>query len=410
MKSYILIENPGEMIPEDLYLMGTSPKRDNDNLIGQYCTGNKYGLAGCFRWDAIPTIFSGKEIIKLDSDLREYRGEIAEVITINGKETSITSKMGIDDWLPWMVIREFVSNAMDAATESGNPEDYIIDVVHNPVKEGISGRTRIYIPMTSEFSEVLMHFDKYFAFKRNAYYCGNGFKVFLKKEESPMVVYRKGIRAYTLNDQSFLDFDFEELPITENRLASWYDVSKAIKKAIKDELPEEVLKLLIKSAFYKVSLLPNIMPLKYISYFKKWDVEGEVFSTPGLVSMIGILGHQNQPTMLVSTEWYKVLVSYNLAKDYFDKTLNDSVLQNFIPLANHKDTELIIYYLKGIGLDIKIKTGNWEGLAGVAVLDGIGYIKYNINSTAVEIAAKLVKSMPISLLVNSILEMSGEGN
>ena len=112
MKKYLVIQNQGILEPAALTLVGASTKADDDSKIGMFGSGNKYALAYLLRNGYDIHVMAGNEEMKIETVERSLRGNVFNVIRINGEETSITTSMG-KDWTLWQSIREFFSNAID---------------------------------------------------------------------------------------------------------------------------------------------------------------------------------------------------------------------------------------------------------------------------------------------------------
>jgi len=214
---YYLIQNDGLIIPEDLKYLGGSTKRDNPNTIGHYGSGAKFMTPFYLRNNIPFFIYSGLNLIKVETHDVEYRGQTRQIIFINDMETSITVEFG-PEWDAWQALRETICNALDEPNPHFEFTDEIVP---------IEGKTRIYIEVTEQIRSVLNNFNNYFCFERTANYTVSGtyrdsknaVRIFDKPNISPVTIYRKGIRCvdeYT--QKSRFDYDFLSIPINESRV------------------------------------------------------------------------------------------------------------------------------------------------------------------------------------------------
>lgn len=135
---YLCIQNKNEVDRFAFTLLGASVK-ERDDSIGMFGSGTKYSLATLIRNGLEPRIFSGTDEIIIGAKATSFRGQDFSIITIDGKETSITTNTGLK-WRVDQCVREFYSNALD--------EGEALAFVTTDV-EGQPGTTRVYIPMDS---------------------------------------------------------------------------------------------------------------------------------------------------------------------------------------------------------------------------------------------------------------------
>ncbi len=203
---YLEITNAGEIEAEALTLLGASSKDGDNSKIGMFGSGNKYALAWLLRNDAGLQIFSGEDQIQIGTVNKTFREQEFDVITINGNETSITTRTGID-WSAWEAIREIYSNAIDEG-------DTLMDEVDEITPE--AGKTKFYVEMKGGIAEFFLNFDDYFAkFKKVMHETKTG--KFLQKHGVDCMIYRKGIRVNKSGMKSVFDYDFNDIEITESR-------------------------------------------------------------------------------------------------------------------------------------------------------------------------------------------------
>ena len=138
---YICIENDGVAEGTGLRLMGASSK--DGSKIGTFGTGWKYGMAGVVRLAGPFPICLGTDVVDIATTTTSLRGEEHQELTANGGRLGITDQLG-KGWEPWMVLREFIANAIDEGGHSVHLADEV---------EPVAGKTRIYVPL-GPFEEV----------------------------------------------------------------------------------------------------------------------------------------------------------------------------------------------------------------------------------------------------------------
>lgn len=235
------ISNRGEICKSAFVLMGASSKRDDDTKIGYFGTGIKYAIATLIRIGAPVMIYSGLDNIKIEKVSEEMRGKTYETLVIGGRQTSVTTEMGIN-WKPWQAIREIYCNAVD--------EDESNIMVVDAPDQGIDflmgeeGKTVFYIGVTDEIKHVIDNWDDYFSNNRKDVVLDTpGFKVFYGRGK--ISLYRKGIRCYDSEVDSIYDYDLDDVAINEARIAeSIYTVKRHIGKFWQERANSEMVRTL----------------------------------------------------------------------------------------------------------------------------------------------------------------------
>lgn len=156
---YLRIVSEGEIDELAFTLLGGTTKRGDAQKIGMFGSGLKYAISSLIRNNINFQVYSGTK--KLDFGLVEtkFRDNSFNVITINGKETSLTTNMGGSDWdNAFAPIREIYSNALD------EDEATILDISSD--FGGFELMTTFYIELTSDIREFYNNKDLFFLNKK----------------------------------------------------------------------------------------------------------------------------------------------------------------------------------------------------------------------------------------------------
>ena len=235
---YFVIENDKEIDPRAFTLMGASTKRQDDSKIGFFGSGNKYAVALLMRENTHFKVFSGKKEIKFGKKIVNFEGQRYEIITVNGKETSLTTEMG-PNWKDWFAIREFYSNALDEG-------DVRLDV--SDKFEPKVGVTKIYIEKTEVLSDFFSNIGKYIlttninkiAVVETQY---GRVSLIKKMDNKSLIFYRKGIRIEEVKSECLYWYDFNEIEINESRTTkNSYEPSERIASFYAITKDEEIIK------------------------------------------------------------------------------------------------------------------------------------------------------------------------
>lgn len=203
---YLKIQNDGELDIRLVALMGGTTKSTNEYKIGQFGTGLKYTLAYLFRNNLDFKIFVGTTEIKIHIEKELIADTLFEIICINGKRTSITTKMG-EDWSAWMIIRELWCNALD---EGGEFKDITDEVI------GEEGKTTFYIQEDSNIKEVLKDWDKYFIHSNKPIFKSKTYTLY--PAGNKLSFYKKGVLIFEHPDKKGLfSYDIGNADINELR-------------------------------------------------------------------------------------------------------------------------------------------------------------------------------------------------
>lgn len=385
----LVIKNKGLIEVGDLTLIGSSTKRDDDSKIGMYGSGNKYALAWFLRNNIDIRIFSGKEEINLSYELVKHRNREVAVLTVNGKQTSITSEMG-PEWTGWMALREIVSNAIDEG-------EYEIVTAFNIEVFGEDNSTMIYIPLNNELNQVIRNYDYYFAFDRKPTYSNEHGSVYLKSEKSLTNLYRKGIKCYEEKEiKTWLDFNLNEVDISESRVCDYYEKNYRIKNFIhnSNNIPKNIL--------LKALLDDNVHTQfneNHLTQIKELIEDGYMFNSRKLQMLLGMFGDKTDKTIIIPHSWWEILNEKGLVDSPF-KFRDIEFIENV-----EYNTSKIKYYLIALGMeDVDIFAGKIDSGRDVIGNDKMQFfIKDSTKATPKSLAAKIIKLLPDDYIADKLL-------
>jgi hypothetical protein len=231
----IKITSKGEIDERAFSLLGASSKRDDNTKIGMFGSGLKYSLAYLLRKEIKFKVFSGYREVKFTTEEEIFRDKSFNRIYVNGKETSLTTDMGMD-WQHWFVMREIYCNALDESEGSITIEEINSFEDITPIEDF----TSFFISVDEDFNTIINNWDDYFSENRkdlifhddkfNQIYAG-GEKV---------LIYRKGIRCHSNpSTKALFHYDMSWININESRIIAddyefRYNLVKFLKE-IKDE-------------------------------------------------------------------------------------------------------------------------------------------------------------------------------
>lgn len=242
LNKYIEIINNNEIDINGLTLIGASIK-DGDSQIGFFGSGNKYAIATLLRNNIDFKIFSGLKEIKIEKKEIVFCDEVFEQIIIDNKETSLTTRMGVD-WELWYCLREFISNAKD---EKG----YELNIVSEINKE--SEKTKIYIKINEKLEKIINNLNEYILTDeyKPIEICKTHYgeiSIYTPLSER-FNIYRKGISIYPENNKKCLYwYNFERIEITESRIYKYqHEYSERIASILAVTNKSEIIKNYIKN-------------------------------------------------------------------------------------------------------------------------------------------------------------------
>lgn len=393
MKKFLLIHNAGLIEQEDLFLIGSSTKRGNEEKIGMFGSGWKYSLAYFLRNHLSVKLFSGKEEIIIDDTIVLHRNVPVRVITINGIETSLTTSMG-PKWTGWMAIREMISNAIDegefSLTTVLNPDAFI-------PKDDKS--TTLYIECNDEINECIRNFDNYFAFERVPELSNRKGDIFVKDIASDCILYRKGIRCSNGFHETYIDVSFDEIEINESRLVdSERAVDVAVSNIIKEGGVTKKLLIALLKGDYK-----DFLPYNYTSeihtLLKELIDSGIDLITQKILHMKDYVNIEDN-YLIIPIRWWRDLVDNgDLASPFEKNTSVDG--ENLVLIENHNfNIEEIKSYLSKFSLENSIiQIAHWNSYYSTVGSNGIAYFIHAENAKTYSskvLAARIILSTEVS--------------
>ncbi len=226
---YLKISNKGELDIRLVALMGGTTKSKDEFKIGQWGSGLKYSLAYLLKNNLDFKIFIGTKEVKVTTHTETIRDEAFEVICINGEKTSITTQMGGDAWLPWMIVRELWCNALD---EGGEHKETTEEIT------GTEGNTTFYIQITPDIKEVIMNWDNYFIHGKDPMSENETYKIY--PGGNAIRLYKQGVLIHEdKTRKSLFSYDIRNADINELRefrgnvsCQMTYALSKADEKVV----------------------------------------------------------------------------------------------------------------------------------------------------------------------------------
>lgn len=391
MKTYLKVSNQGLIVPEDLKLIGSSTKRGVAGKIGMFGSGWKYALAWLIRNDCAPIIYSGDKEIKIDFEVKMHRDQVVKVITVDDMETSLTAEMG-PQWTGWMALREIISNAID----EGN--HHVTSVINPESFEGNNnGNTDIYIPMNSELSQVMLAYDSYFAFNRKPDFSNKYGDIYLKKEESPICIYRKEIKCYNSSSYQKTKFDvnFYDINISEDRLCTSNAAQSILGQMMSEGVTSEVLLALLD--FVGTSWYAPSINEKIINNCKELLDQDKSFTTDSIRRAGGLFG--SKPDAIeIPQSWYMKLQELGLVKSLFELLSGSD--ETFIR-TDAKDLTKLNYYLAQFNYRPAIRSGKCE--SNCFINNGIVYVKDDCQMNDKALAATILSKLGSDTFLEMIL-------
>ena len=267
--TYLKIENPGVCPVEGFTLLGATSKRliDNSNpyTIGQFGSGNKHALGVLLRFKLFPIVYCSNHKLEFTTKpgkMQALEGSTAYnrvVVKHGGKdedgssctsteELSQTDEYGAIDWTNvGMALREFVSNAIDAAIAvSGDWRGVKVELVQDDKVRAKRGFTRVFVPADNE--DVVRFFANLGKWFLHFSEPDNILNSVLTKRSRNLeancqgsVVYRRGVRVREITRwEGLFDYNLNDLHVDESRNVDDYACRTAAAAALAQAGPEHL--------------------------------------------------------------------------------------------------------------------------------------------------------------------------
>lgn len=340
-EQWLMIRNPGVANPEALTTIGISTSRYREGLIGQFGSGSKMAACLLMRHGIKPVFMIDNLHLYFDHqtttiDGREYRPVVVKFggKDLDGKNRTSTEKlsyvveMGEVDWTdPNMALRELVSNALDGAKAGGHDVDSVeIKVVDKPRAK--AGHTAVFIPFGDIAQKFLAELNlRFLHFRKD----GSLEKELLpKREPGKTYVYKHGVLAAVLKEDSAYDYNLDDLTLDECRNASeWnvkYAVSRAIRRAEAGSLAVILKAVIEKKELFEVGLGTDYIKANAYESDQKVVEEGrqrwqaaweavagkDSVATSGLTGMEDTIRRKGFRPVVLDNKWLLALDSYQV--------------------------------------------------------------------------------------------------
>lgn len=204
---YLKLQNNGLLDLRLLSLMGGTTKANDEFKIGQWGSGLKYTLAYLLKNNIDFKIYIGEKLVNITTEIESIRDEDFEIICIDGKRTSVTTQMGGNAWLPWMIVRELWCNALDEGGE-------VKEITDAPM--GKEDTTTFFIQVTPDIKEVWDNWSNYFIHEQVPMSENDRFKIYAGG--NAIRLYKQGVLIYEDKTQkSLFAYDIRNADINELR-------------------------------------------------------------------------------------------------------------------------------------------------------------------------------------------------
>lgn len=225
---YLKIQNSGLLDIRLLSLMGGTTKDNDPFKIGQWGSGLKYSIAYLLKNNIDFKVFIGTEEVKIETRIEEISGDQFEIVCVNGEKTSLTTKMGGNDWKPWTIIRELWCNALDQG-------EAVRDITSEP--EGEENKTTFFLQVTKEFQEVIDNWNNYFVHDILPIFENDNFKIY--PSFGKLRIFKQGVLIHesVSEKNSLFSYDVRDADINELREfrgSVQYPIYEAISQANKE--------------------------------------------------------------------------------------------------------------------------------------------------------------------------------
>ena len=248
--TYVIFENPGTLDPRALTIMGLNAK-ENDNPIGYFGTGFKYGIAITLREGCNVLIQDGIGPDKVVKQVEQkFRGKEYMSIWLKDKELPFTTELG-KNWVLWQAYREFKGNCDD---EGGRV--WVSTTI--PMRE--NNKTRVIVSGDA-FLNVHEEKDKYFWNKTKSIMLDDSNS---RSLSNPGSLFYRGIKVGQTMQETDYSYNIvdKELELSEDRnLTAWgerqliYRLESSISCSKDEDLIEEFVCSKDKDEFETISFV-----------------------------------------------------------------------------------------------------------------------------------------------------------
>lgn len=257
-KKFIKIESQGMIDPQAFALLGASTKRNDDSKIGFFGSGLKYSIAYLLRNNIEFKVYSEYREITFTTKPTSFRDKDFNLIIVDGKETSMTTDMGID-WEAWFIVREIYCNAIDEGESS-------IRIVSEQECVPIENKTVFYIEVTDNFKELIANWELYFSEKRADLFAYDSTASYYTGGDN-LIIYRKGVRCL-LNKETncIFNYDLDWVQINESRvIKSDFDFRWNLSMQLKSVTDKRIINRILDNIIdtWEYDLFWNSATMKY---------------------------------------------------------------------------------------------------------------------------------------------------
>lgn len=339
---YLAISNEGAVDPRVFTMLGVSSAREDNSKIGQFGSGSKHGMLIALRSNIHCVVTSGnitlepvaEEVVIQNKLYRRVSYKLSTVLPNGRIEESVEpSNMTLDfgslDWNgAYMMIREFISNALDAVNQDwGRVEVSVTDtIVTSPDK------TTVHLELTQEVAQIYSRIEEYFLHvsgKQNE-------RVIEKAADSVARIYRMGVFVTENEQHSLFDYNGDHtMKIDECRNMETYSVTTLAGK-IFYSLPVEkqvaLAKKIILTGFNGVERLEHKFPVYYINHrilekalLELYGASMVYADSPLMAEYCGKRGYTVKVFPSFMSSWYMSLTYTSLqrAEKILDKNIVD---------------------------------------------------------------------------------------
>jgi len=261
---YLVISNQGTVDRNYLQLLGATDKRGEDDKIGQFGSGAKFGAIALMRLGHEVSISSmdeeGRYTLSLTTEDTTI-GEQRIIYKIGNRKypSSFTLKAGLnwdspigeDNLACYKGLREFLTNAIDEG-------DWDWCIRENRKRAG-ENNTVVNISMSDELHQFLAFEGRYHKYKSEPLFSCSYGEIYPKSEAAKTRVFIRGFLVECTETASMYDYSIESNScLSEERtIASWWDfkyeaillipqidncdIARSLLLAKKDSFEDEIL-------------------------------------------------------------------------------------------------------------------------------------------------------------------------